>query len=463
MSDASVHPFEQPPAGLPVVDGRAILDEVLNAWRADLLRASTNDAARFDNELFSASKINFTTSAQDKASGVVPDFILGADGKLRKNPEKKTPNKDGSVNLEVESSNQSEATATRAANELQRQWARDMIQRWQSSPLHQGESVPQEWLDLVGKQDDVPTAGDTPKPSPEPAPADIPGPPDAPAPSTPSDTGGGGGGGGYRGGGGGGSTGGGGGDSGAFRGGSSSAGGGGDRTTPPVGDVPLRDVPGPVEPGKALAHLQAAIERANNGGAPVKVLQYGDSHVAGGVEPKAIEQALQTVAPVDFDTKAQVGISANYPLEHKQDWLDQPLASNPDVVILSFGSNDSAGAVNKEDYIANYQRLVDNIRQRAPNADIVIVGPSDGDSITGANKGNTLPGLDTVVEAQKEVAARNGLDFFDLRSSMGGPGSIERWHAQGLAADDKLHFTNAGYQKIGTAIGDHLKNALGRS
>jgi lysophospholipase L1-like esterase len=471
MSDASALPFEQPAIGLPALTGHSMMDEVIGAWRADSARALPSDAARFDRELFSATKLNFTTAAADAASHVVPDFILGADGKLRKNPDKKEPNKDGSVTVEIESGNKSEASAKKAANELQRQWARDMIQRWQSSPLHQGESVPQEWMDLVGKQHDLPSGGGgdapqpkpSPNPTPEPSPEDIPGPPDR-APVAPAGTASGGGG--YGGDGGGYSGGVGGSGAGGGDGGYSSGGGGGfggaDRPVQPAptGDVPLHDVPGPVEPGKALAHLQAAIERANNGGAPVKVLQYGDSHVAGGVEPKAIEQALDAVAPTDYATKAQVGISATYPLQHPQEWLDQPLASNPDVVILSFGSNDSAGAVNKEEYIANYQKLVDNIRQRAPNADIVVVGPSDGDSITGANKGNTLPGLDTVVEAQKEVAQRNGLDFFDLRASMGGAGSIEQWHNQGLAADDKLHFTNAGYQKIGQAIGDHIKNGL---
>jgi lysophospholipase L1-like esterase/HKD family nuclease len=213
--------------------------------------------------------------------------------------------------------------------------------------------------------------------------------------------------------------------------------------------------------GGGLAHLQEAIARANSGGAPISVLQYGDSHVAGRTEPKAIEDALKSLGPVQYDTMAKVGISANYPLTDPTNWLDKPIQKDhPDLVILSFGSNDSAGNVNQAAYEQSYQKLIDNVRERDPNASILIVGPSDGDSITGANKGNTLPGLDNVVAAQKAVAEKNGLDFFDLRQSMGGPGSIEDWHSKGLAADDKLHFTTKGYELIGNAVANHIKDQV---
>ena len=168
----------------------------------------------FQPVLDKASKINFTTEASDKTGKVVPDYILGDDGKLRKNPDKKTPNKDGSVNIEVQTANKSETDAKKAANDLQRAWAQDMITRWQNSPDHKGEAVPPEWQALVTKQADVPA----------PAPAQTP-PPEAPQPQADQTPQPGGGGGGSSGGGGGSSGGGGGGDGGG--GGGSRGGGGG--------------------------------------------------------------------------------------------------------------------------------------------------------------------------------------------------------------------------------------------
>jgi lysophospholipase L1-like esterase len=207
------------------------------------------------------------------------------------------------------------------------------------------------------------------------------------------------------------------------------------------------------------AQLQAAIQRANSGGAPVRILQYGDSHIAGDTEPKTIESELSKLAPIDYSTMAKVGISASYPLQHEQSWINQPMQQkNPDLVVLSFGSNDSAGQVNKQAYEKQYETLVEKIRQQSPNASILIVGPTDGH---GSASGKPLPGLDNVIAAQKEVAAKYGLDFVDMRAAMGGPGSIDEWRAHGLAGPDKLHFTTKGYQLIAQTISGHLESSLG--
>jgi len=62
-------------------------------------------AEQFQPVLDKAKSVTFTTEAENKKSGEVPDFILGADGKITRNPAKKEPNKDGSLTIEVQSSN----------------------------------------------------------------------------------------------------------------------------------------------------------------------------------------------------------------------------------------------------------------------------------------------------------------------------------------------------------------------
>jgi lysophospholipase L1-like esterase len=233
----------------------------------------------------------------------------------------------------------------------------------------------------------------------------------------------------------------------------------------PIGDItkiaPSRDVASPTDVAKSLARFAKAIKRAKNGGAPVSILQYGDSHVARGVEPETIDVALGTIAPLHYHTMAKIGISSNYPCLDPSGWLDRPIKqANPDLVIIAFGSNDSATQVDKTEYRQTYQNLINAVKARAPNASILIVGPADGDSIRGANKGRTLPGLDVVVEVQRELAAKNSLDFFDLRQSMGGPGSIEDWYTRDLAGADKLHFTTPGYEIIGKSIVQHIQSEL---
>lgn len=110
-------------------------------------------AEQFQPELDKAKSVAFTTEAQNKKSGNIPDFILGADGKLTRNPAKKQPDKDGSVSIEVQSANKSELDAKKVATALQKQWAKSMIELWQRSPYHKGEKIPNDWQALVDAPD----------------------------------------------------------------------------------------------------------------------------------------------------------------------------------------------------------------------------------------------------------------------------------------------------------------------
>lgn len=457
--------------------------------------APSMTAEEIKSVLEGASGIRITSPRENKDAGQEPDFILGEDGRLRPNPKKAEPGKDGSINIELETKNREEVEATKIADQLQKAAIKELVSFFMRNYPHK--DVPQHWLDMLSKEPDLPPApvpldssnnipapvAEIPQPrlQPEVQPRPQPSQPvqeipqtiqpslqsvqGGPAPGQSQSGGGDGGAGGGFGAGGG--------NGGGNRGnGGYSGGSGGGRDVGAAPYVPRQaeigetsalkitdNTPGAPSPG--LVHLREAIDRANNGGKPVSVLHYGDSHIVAGTEPKTIENQLKAIAPVDYHTQAKIGISANYPLTHQQEWLDKPIRdANPDLVILSFGGNDAAGPVNKEAYEKQYQSLIDNVRQRAPNASILVVGPGDGNSIVGANKGNTLPGLDAVVAAQKEVAARNGLEFIDMREAMGGPGSIERWHAEGLAAGDKLHLTAKGYQRMGQTIAEHIKQEV---
>lgn len=215
----------------------------------------------------------------------------------------------------------------------------------------------------------------------------------------------------------------------------------------------------------AFSGLNQAISRAAAGGRPVSILQYGDSHIAAGIEPESLGQMFGQKFPVKFTTQAKVGITAFYPMadSRKQAWLDQPIQNaQPDLVILSFGSNESAGMVDKDKYRKNLEQFVREVHQRAPSASIMIAGPTDGDCIDAKRRGQPLPHLQEVIEVQRQVAAEYGLDFYDQRAAMGGPGSINQWRSGGLAGPDKLHFTRKGYQALSRLMFDHVMDQAGR-
>ncbi len=83
--------------------------------------------------------VKFTTAA----SGQVPDYILGNDGKLVKNPAKTTPSADGSITVQVENSQGAQA-AKQVAQQLQVAAVQEKIFYWQKG--HPGETDIPEFL-----------------------------------------------------------------------------------------------------------------------------------------------------------------------------------------------------------------------------------------------------------------------------------------------------------------------------
>ncbi|MBS1956270.1 MAG: M15 family metallopeptidase [Cyanobacteria bacterium SZAS-4] len=194
----------------------------------------------------SATGVNFTSAADNQASGQQPDFYLGTDGVLRPNPNKKEPNADGSINIELQAKNKYDTDAKKFADQLQKAAIKDLISYFTRS--NPSAKIPQDWLDQLSQEPDLPPAPvpitidqpavidppappqdqpqDQPQPQPQPQPSDSTS--SAPVSGGSGSDGGSssGGGGGSSGGGGGGSGGGGGGHSGGG-GGHSSGGGGG--------------------------------------------------------------------------------------------------------------------------------------------------------------------------------------------------------------------------------------------
>jgi lysophospholipase L1-like esterase len=246
-----------------------------------------------------------------------------------------------------------------------------------------------------------------------------------------------------------------------------------EQLAPALARTDTRLEPAPVASDQSAANydqLKSAIQRAKAGGRPVSVLQYGDSHIADGHEAQEIKDDLAALAPDQYSTKAKVGTSADYPLRDPKTWLDKPITqAKPDLIIVSYGSNDVdmawAGDSRKvtgprdhsksaeESYKDSYDTLVNNIKQRAPNATLLLVGPTD--RYTPKNLS-----LDTVIQVQKEVAAKYGADYLDIRQEMGGAGSIDALKAKGLAEPDRWHLTAPGYQLVGDIISRHIQKQL---
>ncbi|HEX7476295.1 MAG TPA: GDSL-type esterase/lipase family protein [Polyangiales bacterium] len=131
---------------------------------------------------------------------------------------------------------------------------------------------------------------------------------------------------------------------------------------------------------------------------------------------------------------------------------------HPDLVALAYGTNESGDDEPIEQYTADMRRVVARVREVAPQASCLLIGPSDRpiahDDGTWSERSRTAE----IVNAQRAVAAEYGCGFFDLVAFMGGPSSMLRWMSSEppLATADHVHFTRRGYEELGRVLYEAL-------
>ncbi len=132
---------------------------------------------------------------------------------------------------------------------------------------------------------------------------------------------------------------------------------------------------------------------------------------------------------------------------------------HPDLYVLAYGTNESEDtAVPIRRYESDLRRVVGRLRQTAPDASCLLIGPSDRP--IGAADGSWAPRPLTaeITATQRRVAADLGCGFFDLVAFMGGPLSMTEWasHEPAYGRVDHVHFTYEGHARLAEV----LENAL---
>lgn len=129
------------------------------------------------------------------------------------------------------------------------------------------------------------------------------------------------------------------------------------------------------------------------------------------------------------------------------------------LLILQYGLNvvtekDTAGY---QWYVDKMVRVVKRLKQMLPQTAIVVMSVSDR-SYNADGQYKTLPGIPAMRDAQREIAQKAGVYFWDLYSAMGGENSMPRYvQAQPpLAAKDYTHLTFRGGKKIARLFADAL-------
>jgi lysophospholipase L1-like esterase len=156
---------------------------------------------------------------------------------------------------------------------------------------------------------------------------------------------------------------------------------------------------------------------------------------------------------VTYETLGINGAQASIMLGWDEAVLESNLERrNPALIVLAYGTNE-AGRKDwtLETYRDMYAQIIARLRQAAPAATILMIGPAD--RFVHTRKGwVAMDQIDMIVEAQRQVALATGCAFWDLRAKMGGKGSMQQWVQSGMAQYDHVHFTGTGYRMLGDAV-----------
>jgi hypothetical protein len=146
-----------------------------------------------------------------------------------------------------------------------------------------------------------------------------------------------------------------------------------------------------------------------------------------------------------------IGVNgAMYYHYNKSEYFTQQLAYlKPDLVIISMGTNEAyASGFKSAPLVNNMDTLITNIREVAPDAKFILTTP--GDSFKRTRKGYVKnPNMERARNTIVDFCRAKNYAFWDLWNVMGGYGSMSKWYVSGLAAKDRLHFSQTGYELQG--------------
>lgn len=133
----------------------------------------------------------------------------------------------------------------------------------------------------------------------------------------------------------------------------------------------------------------------------------------------------------------------------------------PDLVVYMTGGNEvgypALSAGEGEGYADLYRAALKELREGAPDASCLVVGPLD-QARRERGEVQSKPMLTRMVALQREVATSEGCAFWDARAAMGGDGGFKRFleHKPRFAWSDLMHLTQEGLDLIGQGMADAL-------
>lgn len=209
---------------------------------------------------------------------------------------------------------------------------------------------------------------------------------------------------------------------------------------------------------------------------PLRIVHIGDSHVRGHVFPYVMRCSLED----DFGSKAVENIPVTYQTSgiaretgssgvvyhilgvngatcqsfSTPEHIRQIADLHPDLVILSFGTNEAHGRrYNASEHTAAMNYLIEELKASCPDVAFLMTTPP-GAYVRNGRRGKIInPRTPLVVENELKFAREHGIAIWDMYDIVGGKQrACLNWNAAKMYQRDKIHFTHEGYTLQGLLL-----------
>jgi hypothetical protein len=208
----------------------------------------------------------------------------------------------------------------------------------------------------------------------------------------------------------------------------------------------------------------------------VKVMQIGDSHVRGNYLPRSLGSTLQSYFPrVEF---TYYGINGAWARRfYDFDMVNRVANEHPDLVIISFGTNEAHGnPINESVHAETMKTLTDRIYERCPGVCFLFTTPPGsyisqrtGSYTVGRGRNrhtryttNKVPNQNTANVARSIVnfCRSHHMAVWDIFTIAGGPSSAcTNWRNAGMMNTDCVHYLSHAYILQGKLLGEAIYKA----
>ena len=228
-----------------------------------------------------------------------------------------------------------------------------------------------------------------------------------------------------------------------------------------------------IDPNGSLDGFWEKVSEMNH---PVRIVHIGDSHVRGHVFPyimrKLLEEDFGREAVIDYDVSyhttglaqetGRAGIvyhilgvnGATCASFNKPERISEITSLNPDLIIISFGTNEAHGRnYNRSEHRQQMMNLVNELRKGCINAGFLLTTPPGAYIRSGRRNRIINTRTPVVVKTEKDFAVDNDIAIWDLYDVVGGEKfACKNWTAAGMYQRDKIHFTREGYTLQGLLL-----------